>query len=70
MIEDVFREFLFVEEFVYFVYVLPDLGQVERSKILEKSLVNKILHEFKNTLSMLKKKALGISLGGELSARK
>lgn len=69
VVECVFAEFFVVEEFVDFVDVLPDFGDVEGSEIFEESFVDQVLDGVGGTLSMLKKKALGMSLGGATSAR-
>jgi hypothetical protein len=70
MVEYVVTVLLFVEEFINFIDVLPNLGDVERSEILEKSLVSEVLGIREEcTLSILKKKAFGTSFGGLTSAR-
>jgi len=67
--EGTVRVFLVVEKFVDFVYVLPNFGKIQRAEIFEEPLIHKILNLVGPTLSMLKKKALSISLGGATSAR-
>jgi hypothetical protein len=61
---------LFVtQKFLHLADVLPDLRQVQRPEILEEALIGEVLHVGICTLSTLKKKALGTSLGGSMSAR-
>lgn len=70
MVEDIIAVFFVSEELMHFVDVLPNLGKVERPEILEEALIGEILTIFERyTLSILKKKALGTSFGGLLSAR-
>lgn len=69
MVECVVTELLVGQKLVHFVNILPDLGQVQWPEIFEETLVDEVLTEWEGTLSMLKKKALGMSLGGEWSAR-
>jgi hypothetical protein len=69
MIEGAVGVLLVAEELVHLVDVLPGFGDVQRSEVLEKALVAQVLASRNSTLSMLKKKALGISLGGLVSAR-
>ncbi len=69
MVEGVAGVLLVVEELVDLVDVLPYFGQVEWPEVLEETLVDEVLRGEGGTLSMLKKKALGISVGGERSAR-
>jgi hypothetical protein len=66
--KNVFCVFFVVEKLMNFLNVLPNFSYVERSEILEESFVDKILYEGVDTSSMLKKKALGTSLGGLVSA--
>ena len=70
MVESVAGVALIVEELVDLVNILPYLGKVERPEVLEETFVEEVLNRDRHTWSMLKKKALGISLGGVWSARK
>lgn len=69
MVEGAVGVLLVAEELVHLVDVLPGFGDVQRPEVLEKALVAQVLASRNSTLSMLKKKALGISLGGLVSAR-
>lgn len=70
MVEDIIAVFFVSEELMHFVDVLPNFGQVEWPEVLEEALIGEILTIFESfTLSILKKKAFGTSLGGLLSAR-
>jgi len=69
MVECVFAEFFVVEEFVDLIDVFPYLRDVQWSKVFKESFINQILIGVDGTLSMLKKKALGMSFGGATSAR-
>lgn len=44
MVESVFRESFVMKKFVDFIYILPDLGKVQRSEILEETLIYKVLN--------------------------
>jgi hypothetical protein len=44
MIECVFGKFLVCEELVNLVDILPDFGEVERSKVFEETLIDKVLY--------------------------
>jgi hypothetical protein len=68
--EDVFAVFLVVQEFLHFSYVFPDLGDVQWPEVLEEAFVDEVLGGGGGTSSMLKKKALGTSFGGLISAMK
>lgn len=65
MVKCVLRKFLVMKEFVHFIDVFPNFSQIEWSKVFKEALVHKILDVSIHTLSMLKKKALGMSLGGD-----
>ncbi len=69
MVEDVLGVLLVCQELLHFHDVFPNLGEVEWAEVLEESLVYKVLSSRQCTLSILKKKALGTSLGGFTSAR-
>ena len=44
MIESVIRKLLVMKKFVDFINVLPNLSNIQRTKILEETLVYKILN--------------------------
>lgn len=69
MVENILAVLFVSQKFLHLVDVLPDLRQVQRPEILEETLISEVLHVGKGTLSTLKKKALGTSLGGLTSAR-
>ena len=69
MVKYIFGVLLVMQEFVDLVYVLPNLGQIQRAEILKESFVGEVLTMVKPTLSILKKKAWGMSFGGWWSAR-
>jgi len=69
MIESAVCILLVIEKLVDLVYIFPYFWQVQRAEIFEKPFVVKILNFTFGTLSMLKKKAFGIYLGGVRSAR-
>ena len=69
MVERAAAVLLVAQKFVHLVNVFPDFGQVQRPEVLEEALVAEVLSDQGGTLSMLKKKALGISLGGLVSAK-
>ena len=69
MIKSIVREFLIVEKFINLVDIFPDFCDVKGPEILEKSFIDKVLNGKILTLSILKKKALEMSLGGLWSAR-
>jgi hypothetical protein len=69
MVKNVAAKLLIIQELVHLVDVLPDFGDVERTEVLKEALVNQVLDNRQRTLSILKKKALGMSLGGAVSAR-
>lgn len=70
MVEYIIAVFFVGEELLHFVDVLPNFGEVEGPEILEEALIGEILTILERyTLSILKKKALGTSLGGLVSAR-
>jgi hypothetical protein len=66
--ENVFCVFFIVEKLMNFLNVLPNFSDVKWSEIFEESFIDKILYVYVDTSSMLKKKALGTSLGGLVSA--
>jgi hypothetical protein len=69
VVEHVLGVLLIRQELLNFQDVFPYLRQVQRAEVLEEALVYQVLSGRKRTLSMLKKKALGTSLGGFTSAR-
>ena len=70
MVEDTVGVLSLREELVHLVNVLPDLADVQRAEVFVKGVVSQVLGRDGGTLSMLKKKDLGLSLGGSLSAKK
>ena len=70
MVEDAVGILGLGEELMHLVDVLPYASQVQRAEILVEGVVHQVLPQAGSTLSMLKKKDLGLSLGGELSAMK
>lgn len=69
MIEDIVAKLGVREVFMYLLYVFPYFGYIYWPKILKEALVGEVLNVWMGTLSMSKKKAFGMSLGGCTSAR-
>lgn len=69
MVKDVLVVFLIGEELLHLADILPHFAQVDWSEVLKETLISEVLYFGTPTLSILKKKALGTSLGGLTSAR-
>ncbi len=70
MVEDAVGELGFSKELVNFMDILPYFAEVKRTEVLVEGVVGQILSGGADTLSILKKNDLGLSLGGLLSAMK